>query len=49
MAEQLEAHREEAIAIQSQEIYDRYDRYLNGCVRLFRDGHTSVHQFTLEK
>ncbi|MGA9376138.1 MAG: cyclopropane mycolic acid synthase family methyltransferase, partial [Mycobacterium sp.] len=39
-AEQLEAHREEAIAIQSQEIYDRYDRYLNGCVRLFRDGHT---------
>lgn len=48
-AERLEAHREEAIAIQSQEIYDRYDRYLNGCVRLFRDGHTSVHQFTLKK
>jgi cyclopropane-fatty-acyl-phospholipid synthase len=48
-AEQLEAHREEAIAIQSQEVYDRYDKYLNGCVRLFRDGQTSVHQFTLEK
>lgn len=48
-AEQLEAHREEAIAIQSQEVYDRYDKYLNGCVRLFRDGHTSVHQFTLQK
>lgn len=48
-AEQLEAHREEAIRVQSQEVYDRYDKYLNGCVNLFRVGHTSVHQFTLRK
>ncbi len=48
-AEQLSAHREEAIAIQSQQVYDRFDKYLNGCVRFFRDGYTSVHQFTLEK
>ena len=48
-AEQLEAHREEAIAVQSQVVYDRFDKYLNGCVKLFRDGYTSVHQFTLEK
>jgi cyclopropane-fatty-acyl-phospholipid synthase len=48
-AKELEAHREQAIAVQSQEVYDRYDKYLNGCVRLFRDGQTSVHQFTLKK
>lgn len=48
-AAQLEAHREEAIALQSQEVYDRYEKYLNGCVQLFRDGNTSVHQFTLQK
>ncbi|WP_304502942.1 cyclopropane mycolic acid synthase family methyltransferase [Candidatus Mycobacterium methanotrophicum] len=45
----LAAHRVEAIAAQSQEIYDRYDKYLNGCVRLFREGYTSVHQYTLQK
>ena len=45
----LEAHREEAIAAQSQEVYDRYDKYLNGCVRLFRDGYTNLGQFTLQK
>jgi cyclopropane-fatty-acyl-phospholipid synthase len=48
-AEALEAHREEAIAAQSQEVYDRYMKYLTGCQGLFRDGYTSVHQFTLEK
>ncbi|BBZ35264.1 cyclopropane mycolic acid synthase family methyltransferase [Mycolicibacterium confluentis] len=48
-AEQLEAHKEEAIALQGQVVYDRYDKYLNGCVNLFRVGHTSVHQFTLAK
>jgi cyclopropane-fatty-acyl-phospholipid synthase len=45
----LEAHRDEAIAAQSQEVYDRYVKYLNGCGRLFREGHTNVHQFTLQK
>jgi cyclopropane-fatty-acyl-phospholipid synthase len=48
-AEALEAHREQAIAVQSQEVYDRYIKYLTGCVHLFRDGYTSVHQFTLRK
>jgi cyclopropane-fatty-acyl-phospholipid synthase len=45
----LEAHKDEAIAIQSQEVYDRYMRYLTGCAELFRDGYTNVCQFTLEK
>ncbi|MBX7431076.1 class I SAM-dependent methyltransferase [Mycobacterium sp. Y57] len=45
----LESHRDEAIAMQSQAVYDRYDKYLNGCPRLFREGHTNVHQFTLQK
>ena len=45
----LEAHKDEAIAIQSQEVYDRYMKYLTGCARLFRQGQTDVCQFTLEK
>lgn len=48
-AEALAANKDEAIAAQSQQVYDRYDRYLNGCVNLFRDGYTSVHQYTLHK
>ncbi|OBG79667.1 SAM-dependent methyltransferase [Mycobacterium sp. NS-7484] len=48
-ADALEAHKDEAIAIQSQEIYDRYDKYLNGCQKYFASGHISVHQFTLQK
>jgi len=45
----LEARRDEAIAIQSQEVYDRYMKYLTGCAELFRDGYTDVCQFTLVK
>ncbi len=45
----LEAHKDEAIAIQSQEVYDRYMKYLTGCADLFRDGYTDVCQFTLVK
>jgi cyclopropane-fatty-acyl-phospholipid synthase len=48
-AAELAAHRDEAIRAQSQEVYDRYDKYLNGCVQLFREGYTSVHQYTLQK
>jgi cyclopropane-fatty-acyl-phospholipid synthase len=48
-AEALAAHKEEAIAAQSQEVYDRYIKYLTGCVVLFQDGYTSVNQFTLQK
>ena len=45
----LEAHKNEAIAIQSEEAYDRYMKYLTGCADLFRAGYTDVNQFTLEK
>ena len=45
----LEARRDEAIAIQSEEVYDRYMRYLTGCGELFAEGYTDIAQFTLEK
>jgi cyclopropane-fatty-acyl-phospholipid synthase len=48
-AANLESAKDEAIAITSQEIYDRYMRYLTGCADLFRDGYTDVCQFTCEK
>jgi cyclopropane-fatty-acyl-phospholipid synthase len=48
-AEALQAHKHEAIAIQSQEVYNRYMHYLTGCAELFRDGYTDVCQFTLTK
>ncbi|ORA13226.1 cyclopropane mycolic acid synthase family methyltransferase [Mycobacterium asiaticum] len=48
-AETLEAKRDEAIAVQSQEVYDRYMKYLTGCAELFREGYTDVAQFTLAK
>lgn len=48
-ADTLRARRDEALAIQSEEVYDRYMRYLTGCSDLFRDGYTDVCQFTLHK
>ena len=48
-AANLEANREKAIAIQSQEVYDRYMKYLTGCAKLFREGYTDIAQFSLEK
>lgn len=48
-ADTLQARRDEAIAIQSEEVYDRYMRYLTGCSELFQDGYTDVCQFTLHK
>ena len=45
----LEAHRDEAIAIQSVEVYDRYMKYLTGCAKMFRLRQVDVNQFTLEK
>jgi cyclopropane-fatty-acyl-phospholipid synthase len=45
----LEARRDEAIAIQSEEVYDRYMKYLTGCSELFSVGYTDVCQFTCEK
>ena len=45
----LQAHKDEAIASQSDQIYQRYVKYLTGCAELFRNGYTDVCQFTLEK
>jgi cyclopropane mycolic acid synthase MmaA2 len=45
----LEAHKSQAIEIQSEEVYERYMRYLTGCARGFRVGYIDVNQFTLEK
>lgn len=45
----LESRRDEAIAIQSREVYNRYMKYLTGCADLFREGYTDVAQFTLAK
>ena len=48
-AEALEAHKDEAIAVQSEEVYDRYMHYLTGCAKGFRMGYIDVNQFTLAK
>ncbi|OBA63860.1 SAM-dependent methyltransferase [Mycobacterium sp. 1100029.7] len=45
----LQAHQDEAIRIQSEEVYERYMRYLTGCARAFRAGYIDVNQFTLRK
>jgi cyclopropane-fatty-acyl-phospholipid synthase len=45
----LQQHKDEAITIQSEEVYDRYMKYLTGCADLFRQGYTDVCQFTLVK
>ncbi len=45
----LEAHKDEAIAVQSEEVYERYMRYLTGCSEGFRIGYIDVDQFTLHK
>ncbi|BBX47289.1 cyclopropane mycolic acid synthase family methyltransferase [Mycobacterium cookii] len=48
-AQKLEAAREEAIAVTSQEVYDRYMRYLLGCSDFFQRNISEVGQFTLVK
>lgn len=48
-AANLEANREKAIAIQSEEVYDRYMHYLTGCENFFIKGFSNVGQFTLTK
>jgi cyclopropane-fatty-acyl-phospholipid synthase len=45
----LQARRDEAIAIQSEVVYERYMKYLTGCAENFRTGYIDVNQFTLEK
>jgi cyclopropane-fatty-acyl-phospholipid synthase len=48
-ADQLEAHKDEAIELKGQAEYDTFQKYLRGCSDLFRDGYTNVCQFTLVK
>lgn len=48
-AQALDARRDEAVAVQSEEVYDRYMRYLTGCADMFRKGYIDVNQFTLRK
>jgi cyclopropane-fatty-acyl-phospholipid synthase len=45
----LSAHPEEAVAVQSVEVYERYMKYLTGCAEMFRNGYIDVNQFTLSK
>ena len=48
-AANLAAQREKAIQLTSEEVYDRYMKYLTGCADFFRRGITNVGQFTLSK
>jgi cyclopropane-fatty-acyl-phospholipid synthase len=45
----LAANQSEAIEIQSEEVYERYVKYVTGCAKMFRIGYVDVNQFTLEK
>ena len=48
-AENLEKNKDAALAMQGQEVYDRYMHYLTGCADFFHRGVTNVGQFTLQK
>ena len=48
-ADNLVANQEQAIALTSREVYDRYLKYLTGCADFFKRGITNVGQFTLVK
>jgi len=48
-AEALEARKDEAVALQSEEMYERYMKYLTGCAKGFRTGYIDCNQFTLQK
>jgi cyclopropane-fatty-acyl-phospholipid synthase len=45
----LEANKDKAVEIQSEQVYERYMHYLTGCAKGFRIGYIDVNQFTLEK
>jgi mycolic acid methyltransferase UmaA len=48
-AANLEANKDKAIEIQSEDIYDRYMHYLTGCENFFNKGICNVGQFTCVK
>jgi cyclopropane-fatty-acyl-phospholipid synthase len=45
----LQDRHEEAVQVASEEVYQRYVKYLTGCAELFRDGYTDVRQHILVK
>jgi cyclopropane-fatty-acyl-phospholipid synthase len=48
-SERLAKSREQAIAITSQTVYDRYQKYLTGCAEQFRKGTIDVMQFCMRR
>jgi cyclopropane-fatty-acyl-phospholipid synthase len=48
-ADTLRANRDEAVAVQSEDVYDRYMTYLSGCAKAFELRQAEVNQFTLQK
>ncbi|GAB4586831.1 cyclopropane mycolic acid synthase family methyltransferase [Nocardia sp. IFM 10818] len=48
-ARALERQHAEAVRLTSEEVYQRYLKYLTGCAHYFRAGHLDVMQFTLIK
>jgi cyclopropane-fatty-acyl-phospholipid synthase len=48
-ADALEANKSAAIEIQSEEVYDRYMKYLRGCAEKFADEYIDVHLVTYRK
>ncbi|MBV9641038.1 MAG: class I SAM-dependent methyltransferase [Mycobacteriaceae bacterium] len=48
-AKNLEAARDEAVAATSDEVYERYMKYLTGCADFFRRGISELGQFTIAK
>jgi cyclopropane-fatty-acyl-phospholipid synthase len=48
-AANLGSNKDQAIAVTSEEVYERFMKYLTGCADLFRNGYTDVCQFTCEK
>jgi cyclopropane-fatty-acyl-phospholipid synthase len=48
-AQSLASARQQAIALTSQTVYDRYQKYLTGCAKQFRKGTIDVMQFCLRR
>ncbi len=48
-AEALQAHKDQAVEMQSEDMYERYMKFLTGCANAFRVGYIDCNQFTLEK
>jgi cyclopropane-fatty-acyl-phospholipid synthase len=48
-AANLASNKDQAIGVTSEEVYERFMKYLTGCADLFRNGYTDVDQFTCEK